>query len=88
MGGKERNSPALYRLIKTTSNNIIIREDGTKRVAVLRGKDRKLFIDRKIENKGLCLKLSEKLPGVWKAGTFEDMLAEAQKMLDTEEDTP
>ena len=73
----------MYKLVKTTNNNIIIRKDGTKKIAVLRGSDGELVTDEHIENRGLCLKLSEKMrSNKYVAGSFTSAVEAARGLLD------
>ncbi|MEM7362218.1 MAG: hypothetical protein AAF335_04385 [Bacteroidota bacterium] len=82
---KKKSNPAIYKLIKTTKDNVIIRKDGTKEIAVLRGVDQKLLSKNKVENKGLCLKLSEKLlASKYIAGTFDEAHEAAKALLEEE----
>ena len=81
----KKSNPAIYKLVKTTKGNVIIRKDGTKEVAVLRGVDQKLLTKQQVENKGLCLKLSEKLlASKYVVGTFDMACEDAIELLSNE----
>ena len=83
----------LYKLIKTTKGNVIIRrwsdEDaGNPKakndfVAVLRGSDQRLLRGKEIENMGLCFTLSKRLLATKYVGnTFQVAVEEARALLE------
>lgn len=76
----------LYKLIKTTKNNVIIRKEGTKKIALLKGATQKLLRKDEIEDYGYCLKLSYKLfASKHVAGNFGAAIQAAKELLDKEE---
>lgn len=82
-------NPALYKLIKTTNHNVIIRKDGTKKIAVLLGSSYKVLTKDEIENRGLCIKISTKMrPTKYVAGTFKMAIEAAKEVLENEEVAP
>ena len=74
---------ALYKLVKTTQDNIIIRRDGTNQIAVLLHNNHTLLKKNQIENIGLCIKLSHKIrPSRYIAGTFQRAVEAAKLLLE------
>ena len=72
----------MIKLIKTTNNNVIIRDEEIKKLHVVLGKDLTVVSSDKIENYGQCLFLSRTLPVMHAMqGNLEEAIKKAQEML-------
>ena len=72
----------MYRLIKTTNNNVIIRRDETNKIALLVGRTNKVLGDRGIDNHGYCLKLSFEMKATkYVAGSFQRAVEQARQLI-------